>query len=94
MDVLGLLLWHNKRPISLLEKEWGSINTERYCERMVPLVHGWLRLSPSLQYMQNGAPSGGCSINFRGASRNRRTPKSSGQPSHQISTQLRLPGTK
>jgi hypothetical protein len=27
------------------------------CERVVPLVHGWLRLNPHLQFMQDGAPA-------------------------------------
>jgi transposase len=45
-----------KGPSLFWEKEWGSINKERYCERIVPLVHGWLRLNPSLEFMQDGAP--------------------------------------
>ena len=45
-----------KGPCLFWEKEWGSINKESYCERIVPLVHGWLRLNPHLQFMQDGAP--------------------------------------
>ncbi|EED12565.1 conserved hypothetical protein [Talaromyces stipitatus ATCC 10500] len=42
------------------EKEWNSINAERYCERTVPLIDGYLRLMRQeglyLQLMQDGAP--------------------------------------
>ncbi|KAF1979082.1 hypothetical protein BU23DRAFT_448577, partial [Bimuria novae-zelandiae CBS 107.79] len=37
-----------KGPLVFWEKEWKSINKESYCERVVPLVHGWLRLNPHL----------------------------------------------
>lgn len=46
----------SKGPCLFWEKEWKSINKESYCERIVPLVHGWLRLNPSLVFMQDGAP--------------------------------------
>jgi transposase len=45
-----------KGPSLFWEKEWKSINKESYCERIVPLVHGWLRLNPDLQFMQDSAP--------------------------------------
>ena len=45
-----------KGPSLFWEKEWKSINKERYCERIVPLIHGWLRLFPDLQFMQDSAP--------------------------------------
>jgi transposase len=45
-----------KGPSIFWEKEWGSINKERYCKRIVPLVHGWLRFHPDLSFMQDGAP--------------------------------------
>jgi len=45
-----------KGPSLFWEKEWKSINKESYCERIVPLVHGWLRLHPHLQFMQDLAP--------------------------------------
>jgi transposase len=45
-----------KGPCLFWAKEWGSINKERYCERIVPLVHRWLRMHPELVFMQDGAP--------------------------------------
>ena len=45
-----------KGPSIFWEKEWGSINKDSYCERIVPLIHGWIRLHPHLQFMQDGAP--------------------------------------
>ena len=38
------------------EKDWGSINQQSYCEHIVPLIHGWIRLHPELSLMQDGAP--------------------------------------
>jgi transposase len=46
----------SKGPCLFWEKEWKSINKESYCERIVPLVDGWLRLNPTLKFMQDGAP--------------------------------------
>ena len=46
----------SKGPCLFWEKEWKTINKESYCERIVPLVDGWLRLNPHLQFMQDGAP--------------------------------------
>ena len=45
-----------KGPCLFWEKEWKSINKERYCERIVLLVEGWLRLHPYLSFMHDGAP--------------------------------------
>jgi hypothetical protein len=45
-----------KGPSLFWEKEWKSINAERYCERIIPLVHGWITLYPDLQFMQDSAP--------------------------------------
>jgi hypothetical protein len=39
------------------EKEWGSINKDSYCERIIPLVDGWIRMNSQLKPMQDGAPS-------------------------------------
>lgn len=36
-------------------KEWGTINQQSYCDRIVPLIHGWIQLHPKLQLMQDGA---------------------------------------
>lgn len=43
-------------PCIFWEKEWGSINETSYCERIVPIVDGWIKLNPGLQSMQDGAP--------------------------------------
>jgi ketohexokinase/beta-glucosidase len=45
-----------KGPCLFWEKEWKTINKESYSERIVPLVHGWVRLYPGLHFMQDGAP--------------------------------------
>jgi transposase len=45
-----------KGPCLFWEKDWGKINKESYCERIVPVIHGWLRLHPELQFMQDNAP--------------------------------------
>jgi len=44
-----------KGPHLFWEKEWGSINKESYCQHVIPLVHGWCRLNPSLTFMQDNA---------------------------------------
>jgi len=46
----------SKGPCLFCEKKWKSINKESYCERIIPLVDGWLGLNPYLQFMQDGAP--------------------------------------
>lgn len=38
------------------EKDWGTINKQSYCERIVPLVHGWMMMSSSLLFVQDNAP--------------------------------------
>jgi transposase len=45
-----------KGPCLFWEKEWGTINQESYCERIVPIIDGWIRIHPELQLMQDGAP--------------------------------------
>ena len=44
-----------KGPCLFWEKDWGTINKESYCERIVSLVHGWMRMSPGLLFMQDNA---------------------------------------
>jgi transposase len=51
----GCFSGSRKGPSLLWEKDWGTINTERYCERIVPVVHGWIRLYPGLVFMQDNA---------------------------------------
>jgi DDE superfamily endonuclease/transposase len=57
----GWMFWGSfsggsKGPSLFWEKEWGSIGQVSYCERIIPLIHGWLRMNPHLQLMQDGAP--------------------------------------
>jgi transposase len=57
----GWMFWacfagDKKGPSLFWEKEWGTINHESYSERIVPLIHGWLRLYPDLIFMQDRAP--------------------------------------
>jgi ketohexokinase/beta-glucosidase len=61
----GWMFWatfhgQNKGPCLFWEKEWGTINAERYCERIVPIIDGYLRLVQQqnswVQLMQDGAP--------------------------------------
>lgn len=45
-----------KGPHIFWKKDWGNINKETYCERIVPIIHGWITLYPKLLLMQDGAP--------------------------------------
>lgn len=45
-----------KGPSIFWEKDWGTINQESYCAHTVPVVHGWIRMNPSLLFMQDNAP--------------------------------------
>ena len=58
---LGWMFWGSfngttKSLTVFWEKNWGIINKEIYCERVVFLIHGWFRINPHLFLMQNGAP--------------------------------------
>ena len=58
----GWIFWgsisggRGKGPCLFGEKEWGTINKQSYCERIVPLVHCWMRLNSDLVLMHDGAP--------------------------------------
>ena len=57
----GWMFWGSfaggeKGPCLFWEKEWKSINQDSYAERIVPLIHGWIRLNPHLFLMQDNAP--------------------------------------
>lgn len=61
----GWMFWGSfygdtKGPCLFWEKEWGSINAESYCERIVPIIDGYLRLNRQqgnyLCLMHDGAP--------------------------------------
>ena len=59
---IGWMFWGSfsfelgKGPCLFWEKEWGTINKDTYCEHIVPIIHGWIRLHPELILMQDGAP--------------------------------------
>lgn len=60
----GWMFWGSfsgttKGPCCFWEKDWGPINKESYCEKIVPLVDGWFRMNPGsgLLFMQDNAPS-------------------------------------
>ncbi|KAF1935382.1 hypothetical protein EJ02DRAFT_299081, partial [Clathrospora elynae] len=42
---------------SILREGVGPFNKESYCECIITLVHRWLCLHPSLNFIQNGAPT-------------------------------------
>jgi len=62
----GWMFWgcfhgSTKGPGLLWEKEWGKINQQSYCERIVPFIDGWIRFrrqnyGEHLNLMQDGAP--------------------------------------
>ncbi|EED12610.1 transposable element tc3 transposase, putative [Talaromyces stipitatus ATCC 10500] len=60
----GWMFWatfhgNNKGPCLFWEREWGTINSERYCQRVIPIIDGYIRLLRDdiwLQFMQDGAP--------------------------------------
>ena len=58
----GWMFWacfagNEKGPFLFWEKEWGTITAESYNERIIPLIHGWIRLYPGLLFMQDNAPA-------------------------------------
>lgn len=46
-----------KGPCLFWDKSWGSIRKEGYCERIVPLVEGWMQLQPGHTFMHDNAPA-------------------------------------
>jgi transposase len=63
----GWMFWgcfngETKGPGIFWEKEWGTIRAESYCERIVPIVEGWIntierQTGRRLIFMQDGAPA-------------------------------------
>jgi hypothetical protein len=58
---IGWMFWGSfsgslKGPGLFWEKDWGTIGAKSYQERIVPIIHGWLRMNPELILMQDGAP--------------------------------------
>ena len=61
----GWMFWGSfhasfKGPCLFWEKEWGYIDSEKYSERIVPIIDGYIRLlrqqNSLIQLMQDGAP--------------------------------------
>lgn len=57
----GWMFWGSfngttRGPCLFWEKEWGTINQTSYCDRIVPLIDGWIRSNPGIQLMQDSAP--------------------------------------
>ena len=48
---------YEKGPSLFWEKDWGNITSSSYSEKIVPLLHGMVRLRPGLSVMQDNAPS-------------------------------------
>ena len=46
-----------KGPCLFWETEWGNIDSEGYCQRIVPLIHGMVSLKPGRSVLQDNAPS-------------------------------------
>jgi transposase len=56
----GWLFWgcfadNTKGPSLFWEKDRGTITSESHCQRIVPLIGGWISMNPFLQFMQNNA---------------------------------------
>lgn len=52
----GCFAGPEKGPCLFWEKEWGSINAEEYCQKIVPLIDGMINMRPWLSVMQDNAP--------------------------------------
>jgi transposase len=52
----SISLRKGKGPCVFWEKDWGTINKETYCAHTVPVIHGWVRMNPGMELMQDGAP--------------------------------------
>ncbi|KAI0993491.1 hypothetical protein K3495_g14693 [Podosphaera aphanis] len=44
-------------PCLFWEKKWGSITSESYSQRIVPLIDGMVTMRPWVSVMQDNAPS-------------------------------------
>ena len=53
----GCFAGPEKGPCLFWEKEWGSINSQKYCEKIVPLIDGMVSMRPWLSVMQDNAPA-------------------------------------
>ncbi|VCU39638.1 Bgt-50923 [Blumeria graminis f. sp. tritici] len=53
----GCFAGPEKGPYLFWEREWGSINSQKYCEKIVPLVNGMVSMRPWLSVVQDNAPA-------------------------------------
>ena len=53
----GCFAGPEKDPCLFWEKERGSINSQNYCEEIVPLIDGLVSMRPWLSVMQDNASS-------------------------------------
>ncbi|KAI1005319.1 hypothetical protein K3495_g2899 [Podosphaera aphanis] len=59
---LGLMFWGciagTEQGASLFwEEEWGTITSDNYSQRIVPLIHGMVSMKAQLSVMQDNAPA-------------------------------------
>jgi len=47
---------YGKGPGLFWEKDWGTITAESYQAHTIPVVDGWMRMSPGQIFMQDNAP--------------------------------------
>ncbi|KAI0994665.1 hypothetical protein K3495_g13516 [Podosphaera aphanis] len=58
---LGWMFWGSftgkkEGPCLFWEKEWGSITSDSYCQRIVTLIDGMVSMRPWISVMQDNAP--------------------------------------
>ena len=52
----GSFVGCEKGPCLFWEKEWGSIDSEGHCQKIVPLIDGMVSMRPWVTVMQDNAP--------------------------------------
>ena len=62
---IGWMFWgsvfgREKDPCLFWEKEWDSVDSEKYCEKIVPLIDGMVSMKLWLSVMQDNAPAHAC----------------------------------
>ena len=46
---------HGKGPTIYWDKSWGKINSQSYCEHIIPLIKEYLAINPGLLFQQDNA---------------------------------------
>ncbi|KAI1006884.1 hypothetical protein K3495_g1335 [Podosphaera aphanis] len=49
--------WTEQGASLFWEKEWGTIASDTYSQKIVPLIHGMVSMKPKLSVMQDNAPA-------------------------------------